>query len=107
MPLTPDESNKAFYIIGLKIVGVFLSFVGGIVTATWMVAGKVKGMEDRLEKVESTQNRCQVETLGEIKDGINKLNLKIDSIPEQLDNKLGRTHERIDELFKRDSGWLK
>jgi len=100
MPITPDESNKVFYLVGLKIAGVFLSFVGGIVTATWVVAGKVKGMEDRLGKVEATQNRCQIETLGEIKDGIKELNLKIDSIPDQLDKKLGRTHDRIDDLFK-------
>ena len=107
MPLTPDENTRVFYIIGLKIAGIFLSFVGGVVTATWIVAGRVKGMENRLEKVEATQNKCQVETLGEIKKGIGTLNNKIDLIPDHLDMKLGRTHERIDELFKRDSGQSK
>ena len=79
MPI--ETETNLFFSIGVKIACFFLSFVGGIVTATWVVAGKVKGFEDRLVAVETAQLNCQKNTLGNI------------------DKKLDRIHERIDDIL--------
>lgn len=80
MPISSDETNL-FLSVGLKIVGWFLSFVAGIVTATWVVASKVKGFDDRLRSVEEAQTNCQSNIIG------------------RIDSKLDRLHERIDDVL--------
>jgi hypothetical protein len=92
----PDETS----IIAewaIKIGGAFAAFVGGIVSATWAVANKIKGFSDRLEMVEKTQTRCQVEVLAKIAD-------KLDTLPERIeakmDGRFDRIHERIDDMWK-------
>lgn len=79
-----------------KMVGVFVAFVGGIVSATWAVASKVRGYDDRLKVVETTQGKCQAETLKGISDKLDSLPDKIDK---KMDEKLIRIHERIDEAL--------
>jgi hypothetical protein len=79
-----------------KIAAAFMAFVGGIVAATWAVASKVQGYDDRLKVVETTQVKCQSETLKGIAD-------KLDELPEKIEKKMEagfyRVHERIDELW--------
>lgn len=79
-PGQPEELGVIAGII-LKIGGVFLSFVGGVVTATWVVANKLRGYDDRLTHIESTQAKCQGTVLT------------------QIDKKLDRIHERIDDIL--------
>jgi hypothetical protein len=67
-----DETGYLFN-LALKLTGFFLTFVGGIVTATWAVASKIKGFDDRLKSVESVHMK--------------------------IDLKLDRIHERIDEIL--------
>jgi hypothetical protein len=81
--MNPGQPEEIGFVaeLGLKIAGVFLSFVGGIVTATWVVANKLRGYDDRLKSVESAQKTCQGITLVKI------------------DQKLDRIHERIDDIL--------
>ena len=92
MPIQPSEDTSYIIEIVAKIVGVFLSFVGGIVTATWVVRGKIQGFDDRLKNVETVQMKCQGHTLVQIDN-------KLKDIDDKLDNKLDRIHERIDEVL--------
>lgn len=77
----PDpETTKAageWLSIGAKIGSLFLSFVGGIITATWVIARKVGGFDDRIKALES-QYRAQ---------------------SDKIDKKLDRLHERIDDMI--------
>jgi len=66
--------------LGIKIAGFFVSFVGGIVTATWVVASKMKGIDDRLKSVEAMQNKCQNNTLARIDDKLDSIHRRIDEI---------------------------
>ena len=97
----PDTKPDIWVTIGIKIAGFFVSFVGGIVTATWIVSSKVGGFDRRVSSIEKSQTRCQVETLGEIKLSLAKINSKLDSIPDIMDRKLTHTHSRIDDLLLR------
>jgi len=85
--------------IAIKVCGLFLAFVSGVITATWVVANKLNGYDDRLRFVESAQAKCQNETLGEIKQNLERINTKLDDIPGVIDDKLNRTHKRIDDLI--------
>jgi hypothetical protein len=83
--MQPGQEELGFVAeIGLKIAGVFLSFVGGIVTATWVVANKLRGYDDRLSTIEAAHKACQNGTLV------------------RIDEKLDKIHERIDEILLRD-----
>jgi hypothetical protein len=68
-----SEETSYLFNLALKLTGFFLTFVGGIVTATWAVASKIKGFDDRLRSVESVHMN--------------------------IDRKLDRIHERIDEVL--------
>jgi len=80
MPIQPSEETN--FVIGIvaKVVGFFMTFVGGVVTATWVVAGKVKGFDDRLSSVEG---RVKVSEEFQVK----------------VDQKLDRIHDRIDDIL--------
>jgi hypothetical protein len=80
MPINSEETSL-FFTFGLKVLGWFMSFVAGIVTATWVVASKVKGFDDRLRSVEAAQTNCQNNIIG------------------RIDSKLDRLHERIDDVL--------
>ena len=95
----PNSDPNYFVSLGLKITALFMSFVSGIVAATWAIASKIKGFDDRLVSVELSQKTCQVETLGEIKRSLEKINGKLDNIPDVIDGKLARSHARIDEVI--------
>ena len=86
-----------------KIAGVFVAFVGGIISATWAIAGKVHGFEKslsensvRLDTVEKAQTRCQAETLAKLADKMDELPGKIE---EKMEARFNRIHERIDEAL--------
>lgn len=97
--MQPSDETSFFLSLGMKIAGLGLSFVAGIVTATWVVATKVKGFDDRLRDIESVQDKCPGKTLAGI-------DAKIEAIPERIeakmDGKFDRVHERIDEILLRD-----
>lgn len=80
--MTPQSDGTSFFLEwGIKIAGFFITFVSGIVTATWIVAGKMRDIDNRLQGVESAQKSCQGGTLV------------------RIDAKLDRIHERIDEIL--------
>lgn len=86
-----------------KIAGVFVAFVGGIVSATWAIAGRVHGFEKslsensvRLDAVEKAQSKCQAETLVKLADKMDELPGKIE---EKMEARFNRIHERIDEAL--------
>lgn len=99
MPGSSVSDTSLWFSISAKIVGGFLAFVSGVITATWVVANKLNGYEKRLETVEESQDRCQVQTLGEIKASLSRMENKFDAFPEIIDLKLARTQERIDNLM--------
>jgi len=80
MPIPSDETSFITGIV-IKIAGGFIAFISGVVTATWVVAGKIKGFDDRLLSVEKAQEKCQGQTLVNI------------------DQKLGTIHRRIDDVL--------
>jgi len=80
MPI-PSEETGVVIGLAMKVGSLFLTFISGVVTATWVVAGKIKGFDDRLKSVEKAQTTCQGVTLVKI------------------DGKLDRIHERIDEIL--------
>lgn len=92
-PITqPDEYEK---ILGwaMKIGAIFVTFVSGIVTATWLVADRLHGFEKRiaesdaaLKHVADAQTACRTVTLAKI------------------DEKLDRIHERIDDILLTGNG---
>jgi hypothetical protein len=98
MSPTPQPDETSLYAEwALKIVGTFAAFVGGIVSATWSVASRIRGFDDRLGAVEKAQTKCQVEVLGRIAD-------KLESLPERIEAKiesrLDRIHDRIDDIIQ-------
>ena len=99
MPGSSIPDTSLWISITAKIVGGFLAFVSGVITATWVVANKLNGYEKRLETVEESQDRCQVETLVEIKASLFRMEDKFDTFPDVMDSKLDRTHKRIDDLM--------
>lgn len=78
---TPSEESSYLMAIALKVFGVILSFLTGVVTATWIVASRVKGFNDRLSAVEAIQRECPGKSLV------------------RIDEKLDRLHERIDDIL--------
>ena len=66
--------------LGIKIAGFFLSFVGGIVAATWVVANKLNGYDKKF-----TTTDLRIKATEEFQD--------------KVDAKLDRLHERIDEVL--------
>lgn len=102
MSPTPQPDEVSVYTEwAIKISGLFLSFVGGIVAATWAVASKVRGFEDRLGTVEKAQTKCQSEVLAGL---VGKLDSLPDRIDEKIEAKFVRVHSRIDELWKDRNG---
>lgn len=91
MPLS-NSDNGFFLTMALKVVGFFLSFVGGIVAATWTIASKIKGFESRIKDIEVSQSTCQLKTIGAMQNDLTK-----------IDNKLDKVHERIDALLLQGS----
>ena len=80
MPIPDPETTKAaseWLSIGAKIGGLFFAFVSGIITATWAIARKVGGFDDRITALEE-QYRKQ---------------------SDKIDKKLDRLHERIDDVL--------
>ena len=67
-----------------KIGAVFLSFVGGVISAAWVL----RGYADRLTKVEEFQKQCAGDT-------IKKIDANIDWI---VKTGLREVHERIDAI---------
>lgn len=96
-PTPQPEETSLIAELALKVGGIFLSFVGGIVAATWAVASKVRGFEDRLGSVEKTQGKCQSEVLVGLGE---KLDTLPDRIEEKMEARFDRVHERIDELWR-------
>jgi len=78
MPITvsPDPDTNAFILFCLKVASYFMTFVGGIVAATWAVAAKFHGYENRLKTVENAQVKCQAGPL-------TRLDEKLDYIIEE------------------------
>jgi len=93
MPM-PDPSNEtnALVLLGAKILGYAGSFVAGIVAATWAVATKLKGYDDRLKSVEEAQSKCQGVTLV-------KLDEKLDYI---IQEGFPDVHKRIDAVLLKE-----
>ena len=74
----PDPSEATPWLeFGWKLAGYFFAFVGGIVSATWVIAKKVNGYDARIEALEKGQ----------------------EGIAGKIDGKLDRLHQRIDELL--------
>ena len=92
----PDEANILTE-WAWKIAGAFLAFVGGIVSATWAVASKVKGYDDRLTVVETNQSKCKSETLANLAD---KLDALPDRIEAKMEPRLKHIHDRIDDIVR-------
>ena len=100
MSPTPQPDETSIYAEwGLKIVGAFAAFVGGIVSATWAVASKIKGFDDRLGVVEKTQGKCQSEVLAGLADKLDRLP---DRIEEKMEARFNRIHDRIDDIVRGD-----
>lgn len=75
------------------LIGWLVTFVTGVVTATWIVSRRVQKFEDRLETLEMEHKECQG------KDGA------LQQIGTKLDAKLDRVHERIDDIYAKLSAW--
>lgn len=84
--MIPSEETNFIIEILVKVAGFIAAFVGGIVSATWAISGKIRGFDDRLGAVEQAQKNCQGYTLV------------------RIDQKLDRIHERIDEVLLRQEG---
>lgn len=87
----------------LKIASVAVSFVGGVVTATWIVAVKVHGLkatqdglDARVSKIEIFQGNCPGKALSGISEKVESIPDKID---EKFEEKFNRVHQRIDEIL--------
>lgn len=78
----PVSSEDTSFLVewGLKIGGVFAAFVGGIVSATWAIASRVKAFEDRLDSIEQTQDNCPGKALSGINEKLDRLHQRIDEI---------------------------
>lgn len=81
----PPETSL-WVVWAIKACGIFVTFVGGIVSATWIVAAKWKGFDDRISAVEKTQSDCDARSVTD------------------LDDKLVRIHDRIDDLYRLYNG---
>jgi len=83
----------------LKIGGVIVTFIGGIVTATATITLKMKGYDDRISHLEVSHTKCEKEILKGIVD-------KLDSLPDNIDDKMEkkfcRVHDRIDTLIMKE-----
>lgn len=99
--LQPSDETGRILTWTVKVVSLGISFLGGVVTATWIVATKVKGFDDRLQAIESVQTQCPGKTLVGIDEQIDALPGKIDA---KIEEKLNRIHERIDEILLRGKG---
>lgn len=72
-----------------KIATFLITFLGGVVTATWTVAIKYKGTDDRILALERARQEEQEKNAQE------RL---------ELNKKLDRLHERIDQVLMQ---WIK
>jgi hypothetical protein len=99
MPPPVDDTTEI--VIGwiMKIGGAFITFLGGIVTATAAVTLKLKGYDDRIGNLELNQRRCQSEVLKSIADKLDELP---DTIGDRMENKFNRVHDRIDTLILKE-----
>lgn len=76
-PMPPPSEATPWFELGWKVGGYFFAFVGGIVSATWVIAKKVSGYDARIEALEKGQ----------------------EDVASKIDGKLDRLHQRIDELL--------
>jgi len=97
-PVVPDDSTEIIIGWVMKIGGVFVAFVGGIISATAAVTLKMKGYDDRIGSIENAQKRCQSEVLSSI---VEKLDALPDNIGDRMEKKFNRVHDRIDALVLR------
>ena len=98
-----DEETRVLFSWGMKVLGYGGSFISGVVTATWIVATKVKGFETlqrdldlRLSTVEGFQKHCPGKAMAGIDQQIADLP---DRIEQKMEKKFERVHERIDEIL--------
>jgi hypothetical protein len=80
MASLPNDESGILFNLGLKIVGFFLSFVGGIITTTWVLATKWKGLDDKVKEMEKDRK--------ELSDKLDAMNHKLDKVHERIDNAL-------------------
>ena len=125
MPVTSDDASWYTQVFGL-VAGGFVCFVGGIVSATWVVASKVMGFEARMVNVEAalkgeiparcstTKDLLKSEMRESLHEALEKLQntwgVELAGAREQrtahaegineLKEAVIRLHERIDELIK-------
>lgn len=93
MPVQPSEEMNVILGWVLKVFGVVMSFLTGIITTTWIVATKWKNWEDRISGIEKHHDDCQKVTLVAI---LKKLDDIPDRIEEKMEKKFDRVHDRID-----------
>lgn len=93
-----DDTTNIIMEWALKAVAAFLAFVGGIVSATWAIASKVRGYESRMTVLETAHRQCQSETL---KGLVDKLDDLPDRIEAKMESRFDRIHERIDDALMR------
>lgn len=103
-----DEETRVLLSWGMRLLGYGASFIGGVVTATWIVATKVKGYESsqrdldlRLKAIEGIQKHCPGKSLAGIDRQIADLP---DRIEQKIEKKFERVHERIDEILLHGKG---
>jgi len=92
----PDQDTQAIIGWVVKIGAAFFTFVGGVVSGTIIVLRRVDGFNYRITAIESTQKKCQAETLKAI-------GSKLDELPDRIDAKMSQNfrdvHSRIDTLL--------
>lgn len=103
-PEPPTKEQADFTLTALKIIGYLgggiISFVSGVVMATWIIRGKISGYDKKIndlhteiKTVKAGQVKCQAEVLTNIIS-------KIEGIPETVRYDLREVHGRIDDIFK-------
>jgi len=95
----PDDATEVVIGWVLKVGGVIVTFIGGIVTATATITLKMKGYDDRIQSLEKNQEKCQGVVLKNIADQLDNLPDKID---EKMERRINRVHDRIDTLVLRE-----
>lgn len=106
--MSPAQPDGTEVIIGwvMKIGGVVITFIGGIVTATATITLKMKGYDDRIKSLEVSHTKCEKEILKGIADKLDNIPSKLDVLQDNLDEKMEkkfcRVHDRIDTLILKE-----
>lgn len=90
----PDAQTNAILAVALKVSALFASFVGGIVAATWAIAKKVQGYDDRMEALNTFQQNCPGQKFD--REAISRLEQKLDYI---IQEGLPAVHARVDDAL--------